>query len=494
MKKILGAILIIPIGFLIAYGFNFYYFRLSERSSIDQILSLIFLTVPLVFTFYSIWFGGWQKNMKLNTASPLTRKSVTENIPGLILAAAFFVTYLSLGRTLNDFGVGQVDNLFDADVASWTRRIASPDVKDFEMRSPHPFTYFIFRPFGLTLNLITDHHPLSAAVFTAMTGGACVFLVWLFVKREFQSRIYAFLMAALLGMSTSHLFFGSVIETYIFSAFALLLFFLLVRSNNVPLLPLIAASVLTFGITLTNFIQNLIGFIIARPKVKDIFWFVGWTLSISLMLTFLHAAVYPASKLFFLVPDVQNEGKFFSEMAEAPEWRITGRLVYLTRTMMLYTVAAPNVFILTEEVGSTIPEFRFYKISIGTFHQASYDGLGQILIIVWAIFLAVSGLVFLWRLLRERKIELTLAMLLCLLFNFVIHVNYGQELFLYSPDWAYALILFVAFGLSPFAKNRFFQAGLFVFIILLAYNQWQFMSTVLNSLEAYAATLPPMAP
>jgi hypothetical protein len=86
-------------------------------------------------------------------------------------------------------------------------------------------------------------------------------------------------------------------------------------------------------------------------------------------------------------------------------------------------------------------------------------------------------------------VDLPLAFLLCLLFNFLIHLNYGQELFLYSPDWTYALILFTAFGLAPFAKNRFFQGGMLVFISLLAYNQWQFISVIFDALENFIRSI-----
>lgn len=491
LKRIIGFLLIAAVSFLASYGVNSYFLNLSARSPIDQRLMLFFLTCALTYVLFMLWIDG----VKFKWNPPrLNWTSLRDDLPGIALAILFPLVYLRFAATFNNFGVGQVDNLFDADVASWMRRIAFEDVKDFEMRGPHPFTYFIFRPFGLFLNLFTNDPTYSAILFNALAGGVCVFLMWLYVKRKFESRTYAFLMASLLGLSASHFFFGSVIETYIYSALILLLFFLLAERNETSTFALVAAGVVTFGITLTNFAQNFFGFIASRPRLREIVRFAGWTLSISLLLTYLHAYLYPASKLFFLVPDVENESKFLSGINGQPEWYIVGRLMYLTRTVLLYSVIAPRVFILTTEVGSTIPEFRFYKITPGIFHQTDYAGLGQILVIVWALMLAVSGVVFLWRLIKTRKAEMTLAFALCLLFNFAIHVNYGQELFLYSPDWTYALILFAAFGLSPFAKNRLFQGLMLVFLILLGYNQWQFMDIILDSLEAYARTLPPGFP
>lgn len=493
LKRVAGFALIAAFSTLASYFVNSQFLKLSERSPMDRKLMVFFLACALTYILFRLWTEGinvpWRRN-----PPRFDRTAWRGNLPGMGLLIVFVFAYMRFALILNDFGVGQVDNLFDADVSSWMRRISSDDVQDFEMRGPHPFTYFIFRPFGLTLNLFTHDPVFSAILFNALAGGACVFLMWLFVKRKFGSKTYAFLMAFLLGASASHFTFGSIIETYIYSALALILFCLLLLDENASFVSIVAAGVLTFGVTLTNFIQNLIVFSVARPRWREIVRFAGWAVSISLLLTYLHAYMYPASKLFFLVPDVQNEEKFFLNIFNMEDWRMEGRVFYLARTLFLYSVVAPRVFVLTEEVGATIPEFRFYKISPGVFHQTNYDGLGQILVAVWALMLAVSGLVFLWKLARERKLELPLALVFCLLCNFAIHVNYGQELFLYSPDWTYALILFVAYGLSPFAKSRFFQAGMLIFIVLLAYNQWRFMSIILNSLEAYALTLPPAVP
>lgn len=485
MKKVFGFLVILVISVLFSYLFNSLFLRLSTYSVLDQFLLIFFLTCSFTWILYFLYLNAQKVNFKLNLRIHFDSEIWLNNLPGIILAILFFFVYFYFGSKLNNFGIGQVDNLFDADVASWMRRIAFDDVKDFEMRGPHPFTYFIFQPFGRFLNLFTNDPVLSAILFNCFVGSGCVFLAWLYIKRQFQNKIYAGLWATCLGVSTSHLFFGSVIDTYIFSAFALILFLLSLQQNDKSIATLVFVGVITFGITLTNFFQNLIAFFISRLKIKETICFTGWVIAVSLLLTFLHTVIYPASKVFFLTPDIQNEQKFFAETFEIPEWKFNGRNMYLARTILLYTVIAPRVFILTEEVNSTIPEFRFYKISPGTFHQAQYDGLAQALVGIWLGMLGVAGVVFIWNLIRTRKVDAMLTFVLCIAFNFAIHFFYGQELFLYSADWAYALIFFVAFGLAPFANNRFFQIGMLVFLILLAYHQWQFMEVILQAISAF---------
>lgn len=485
MNKIIKFILSIFLALILAVGFNVFFLGLLERPPADQALLMFFLTGALAYIFFSTANNAASLGGK-NTFKPLLHTfSLRENLPGILLALSFFAVYLYFGLRLNQLGAAQVDNLFDADVGSWMRRISAPNVRDFEMRGPHPFAYFIFRPFGWLLNLFTKSPALSAILLNTFSGGVSVFLAWLFVKRRFQSGVYAFLIAVLLGLSTSHLVFGSVVETYIFSALTLILFYVLLQNNPSTMASLVFASVLTFGITFTNFVQNSIGFIILRPRWKDVSRFIAWTISISIILSFLHTAVYPSSKLFLLPSSAENEFKFFTGISNLPDWRIVGRMTQLVRTFSLYTVVAPKVFVLREEVGSYIPEFRFYKLVPGTFSHSGYDGLGQILVIAWVFMLLVAGWMGLSSLIRTRKADVSLAFGLCITFNFILHIDYGQELFLYSPNWAYALVFFVAFGLAPFRENRFFQGGFLIFLALLAYNQWHFMKVILFALQPF---------
>ncbi|MBE0672265.1 MAG: hypothetical protein IH588_16950 [Anaerolineales bacterium] len=485
MKKIIALLLSISFSVILAFGFNLLFLDLLERSLVDQLLLMFLSSASLTYIFFSISKEGLLFTEKDKSAFSHIGFSFREYAPGILLALAFFLVYLYFGLQLNRLSAAQVDNLFDADVSSWMRRISGPGEKDFVMRGPHPFAYFVFRPFGWLLNLFTKDPALSAILLNTFTGGTCVFLAWLFIKRHFQNNIYALLIASVLGLSTSHFFFGSVVETYIFSALALILFFLLLEADRQSIFPLVFAGVLTFGITITNFVQAVIVFIVNHPRWKEIFRFLAWTISLSIILSVLHAAVYPSSKLFFLLTSTKVERKFFNILLKMPAWKAVGRIIFLVRTVFLYTMVAPDVYILREEVGSSIPEFRFFKIVPGTFSYSGYDGVGTVLVLIWGIMLMVAGLMFLRSLIRTRKGGMMLAFVLCLLFNFILHANYGQELFLYSPDWAYALTFFVAFGLASFRENRYFQIGMFIFLLLLAYNQWHFMNVIINELLPY---------
>jgi hypothetical protein len=100
-----------------------------------------------------------------------------DHAPGLILSAAFFIILFNIGIRLNHPGFDTTDNLLDADNFTWMQRIGWPGGFEFEMRTPHPFAYFIFRPKGYIANLILGD-PFYAALFlNSLAGAVCVYLM-----------------------------------------------------------------------------------------------------------------------------------------------------------------------------------------------------------------------------------------------------------------------------------------------------------------------------
>jgi len=487
VKRIFAGLLI---GLVLAFLFNYLLLNLFGRSWLDQILLMGFSTAAFGFIAFSWLESREEKNNflqglhvgKIWPGSAWIVSFLREHIPGLVLALAFIIVYVKLGSFFNSPHTPIRDNYLDADNSDWVQRIAGSTGYSMDMRAPHPFAFFIFRPIGWVANWFFRDPYHSAIFLNAFAGGLSIFLAWVFVKTQSGNRVYAFLIAALLGLSTSHFVFGSIVESYIFSAVALIGFFLFLLVHKESTGALIAISLLSFGITITNFVQTFIGFCVSRPHWKDIFRFAGLTVSIGVILTLIHMVWYPSSKPFFLLSSTHGEEVFVFSIFREPSWNVLGRVILLVRSILLYSVIEPLPFVLLD---STFPSFQFFRISYGSYLYSDYDGLGNILVIAWAILLLIAGLSFLWNVIRTRKVDLSVAFALCLLFNFVLHLNYGDEPFLYSPDWTYALIFFVSLGLGPFAKYRFFQVVLFAFLLILTYNQWQFFKFIMDVMSPY---------
>ena len=408
-----------------------------------------------------------------------------KNAAGIALAGAFALAYLLLGLRLNSPIVDTTDNYLDADNFTWMRRIAWEDGSQLEMRGPHPYAYFIFRPVGRALALTLGDPFLAAVTLNSLAGGLCVYLAWRFVSVETGAPLYAGLIAALLGLTTSHIWFGSIVESYIFSAAALLALFVLLQRSPRATLSHVAAAIIVLGITVTNAAQAFIGFFLARRNLRALVVFVAIVLIAGMVLTIVHAWVYPSGALLFEPEAASTERGFAIDLRSEPGWRAAGRVILVARTMLLYTIVAPRPYVFTDEVGGIFPRFNFFRIAPGAYAFSSYSGLGTILVAAWGLMCVAASILFVQQLVKTRVAELPVAFLLCLGFNFVLHLFYGYEPFLYSPDWAYALVLFVGVALRPFARSTWVLGSLAIFLALLAWHQVAFIASVLQTVQTF---------
>jgi hypothetical protein len=334
-------------------------------------------------------------------------------------------------------------------------------------------------------NLLVGNPFLSALLLNNLAGGLSVYLAWEFISHHCRDSRYALLIATLLGISTSHLWFGAIIESYIFSAAALLAGMLVLQRRLASTVPFIATALITFGITLTNVVQSFIAFAVARPGARRFMRAAAAVLVLGVLLSLLQAIWYPSSLLFFGPDSARTEQEFSISILQEPSWRAVGRLTLLVRTVLLYSIIAPHPFVFTGDVGGTFPRFNFFRIAPGEYAFSSYDGIGQGLVIVWVVGLLAAAYMITTRTIRTRQVDISLTLLLCVGFNLLLHVGYGYEPFLYSPDWTYALVLFVGVALAGLAKNRFFQAGLLAFVVLLAWHQAGFLAFVIETIRPF---------
>lgn len=462
--------------------FDYTRFTLTPAFSALFVAAWVLSPAWLAWTVKTFDERGWSARLQSTRVAIFARK----NLPGLLLGSAFTLGYTVLSFTFNHPGLDQTENFLAIDNFAWMGRLADANGTNIEMRAVHPFAFFIFRPIVWLLSLLFNGDRYAATLLLVpLTGGLCVLLAYRFIKRWSGSETYALVSASLLGASAAHVVFGSFVESYIFSAAVLLLFFVLLLEEKAHFLALVAVGTLTFGITITNFIQTFIGYVVARPKFKSIFMFGLLASGLSITLTVLHAATFPSALMFFDPAGAGIESDYAIPLVGAPAWKVIGRAMLLVRNIFLYNIVAPQPYILTTEVGGTFPRFNFFKITPGSYSYSSFDGLGKVLVAVWLLLLVAAAVAFVWKLVRARKFDLTAAFPLVILFNFALHMTYGFEPFLYAADWTYALVLFVTASLSDLGKQRWFQIVLLIFIGLLMINQWNFIRVMLEAISPF---------
>jgi hypothetical protein len=396
-------------------------------------------------------------------------KFIQENIPGLLLAMFFLMTYLIFAESINFPGFRTLDQYFDTDISEWLARLTSTTPADTSIvRAVHPAILLFLRPPIWFLSIFLNGNRLQAVfLMNALAGAVCVLLMWLIVKRASGNTAYSLIMASLLGASSSHLLLSSMLETYIYSALALLLFVFLIQREHTSLKFTIPAGILVFGITVTNLIQTCILYFFNYPRTKVIIKYVLLVAFSVALLNLLQVRVYPNARSLFQPANLARE-QYYIANPFGFSWRTIGRFSLIARAIPLYGVVAPTPFVLMKELGVDVPNFRTYQIILGEFHVAGYHGLADVTVKFWIIILAVAGILFVLSLFKSPKqVMFPLSLLLCLGFSFTLHNVYGDDPMLYSPDWAYAVVLFVALMLQSRADRKWLQFLLIVFLVML---------------------------
>lgn len=395
-----------------------------------------------------------------------------QNFDGLVLFLLFFPGYFLTASILNKTGVNTNNIYFAADSGSWYLRMAAENGGDIGTRAIHPFLHLLFRPLIALLSILTGGDRFHATLLLlAAAGGGCVFLTWKIVRLLAENPPYAVLCASLLGLSASHLIFASIVETYIFSTFFLLLFIWLALSDK-PNLPLIATSVVTFGITVTNIVQHGLTFLLVKRDIKRAALVFGLVLLFSVGLNLVSKFIYPVTDYFFIPQNLAGEERFSRDVD-------LQRVGLVAENLFIYNIAAPQPYL---GIRNEMPRFNFLNGSIQNyvwFGWAAVFGWGLVLLLLPAYLFRHSR--------SARDDSLFLALLTCLLFNFLLQLGYGVEPFLYSPGWTYALVLLAALAFRDTAKRIEGLAGFLLLVTFIMLNNLWILYLIVRRAADYLA-------
>lgn len=429
-------------------------------------LPMLVMRMPLPVIIVGLIFVG------LASFQPLLPEKIRKNTPGILLAAFFFAGHLALGSIFNTAENYTNNVFFAADSGSWQGRLASDNLWEFGLRAVHPFAFIILRPIVAIVSLTTGgDHFFASLIVLALAGAACVYVTWkLLVENQFDG-YYAVGFASLLGLSASHLLFGSIFESYIFSALFLILFALHTLNKNKPIWALIVAGVLTFGMTISNLAQEVIVFSFARKDVRvvNVFFLFTGVLAAATIVNFANNQIYNSNIYFFSSENVAAESKNI-------QLPTVDHAVLLAQNMFIFNITAPQPHFRGQAA-----RLRFNFASDGFYY---YTLAGTIALIGWILLLCVSTFKFFQTFdLSNQSTRFSLAMLACLGFNYFLHILYGVEPFLYTGDWTYALILFVAFNVNGFAQKIWFKISFLVFLGFILINNGWFIYFIISILK-----------
>ncbi len=448
------------VAFLPSALFPFVVLVIGLRNAAIFDAPLLFIDSPLPTVVFFITFGAV---VILRDRSARLR----ENFAGLLLFFLFTAGYFLLASIFNKPELNTNNIYFAADNWSWYQRMAAPDGWNVGTRAVHPLAHLIFRPLVIFLSLFTAGDRFHAnLILLALAGGGCVFLAWKILRQVSGNQAFTVLFASLLGLSASHLVFASVIESYIFSTLSLL-FFIWLLLNNKPVYWMVATGVVTLGITITNIAQQALTALFVQKNYRKVAILFSAIILFAMGLNIISRFIYPLTEYFFIPQNLTGEQRFSQEIN-------LKRAGLMAENILVYNIAAPQPY---SSIRNEMPRFNFLNGTIG-----EYAWFGWPALICWTIILIMAF----FRSFRNPACrDISIAMLACLAFNFLLHIGYGVEPFLYSADWTYALILFVAFSLGELAERTWFNIGLMVLVLSISLNNLWFIYLIARKVSEF---------
>ncbi|HMV28851.1 MAG TPA: hypothetical protein PKE23_05665, partial [Anaerolineales bacterium] len=185
----------------------------------------------------------------------------------------------------------------------------------------------------------------------------------------------------------------------------------------------------------------------------------------------------------------ENAGVLSDPIRLSEPSSITRKLNVVSRSILLYGIVAPDVIESISEK-PPFPTIDLKTFDVRTKAIASYRGLSNLPLVLWLILLAGAFFMFVktWR--TSKYAPLMLGLLGALGFNFLMHLFYGTELFLYTSYWVYAFVLFIALALSDLAEKTWLEWGLGIILLTLMVNNFHFIFSIFQSLAPFYASAP----
>jgi hypothetical protein len=368
-----------------------------------------------------------------------------------LLLFAFWMLYFHIGLAMEGRGTLRNNTFFHSDIGRVISDMTRADA-NHGRTIVHPLFVLMTYPIGVGLKSLCGSPIRAALVFNSFVGGISVALTCLFFLICRLSLRRSLLGALLLGFSASHLYFGSAPETYIFSCVSLILLVLGVAGQRRGWRWFLPVGVFSFGILVTNLAFVVITYAAAVPW--DSWWkgarrvalLAASVVAIGVVLALVQKAIWPTCQLFFGNRVVESEGRFTSDHHSIA--KVLEREGELLRHIFVYDFFAPTTYI--DRTDPSKPALEFHARSLSHFTV-----WGKVAAGLWLALLLIAA----WRTATSPRTRtpLLIGLVLCVLYNSLLHTLYGDDLFLYSCNTCFFvlawMILCVSEGNTPRVAN-----------------------------------------
>ncbi|MFH1746556.1 MAG: hypothetical protein ABIG44_05860 [Planctomycetota bacterium] len=377
---------------------------------------------------------------------------------GLLAAGA----YLALGcAVVERWGYSDEITLFESDGPLYARYMNATATAEFPVTHKHPLYVLLARGIYLAATLASPR--CAPLVSSALAGGVALVFAVAYFRRVTGSGLLGLMLAGGLGISSAHLVFAALPETYAASAVGLILLHWLLAGNvrgGARPRHLVPAAVFAIGMTSTHVFTAVVCFLLGRGRHQrfrpGLRWGTGVVALLGLLLT-VQAVLIPATLAYDNNASLARETHYFDVHWPAA-W---GPAVWnVLRGVLAEGVVGPRLSVYPDSAGHTGLHPGVYR------GWLAWSGLA-----VWWMVLALA---IVWLLARRAWRSTTLwAASVCLVGTAGLHIFYGnQHVFLFGTTFVFYLFAIVAHGLARMPRCWAVPLAGILLLVLAANNLW----------------------
>ncbi len=414
----------------------------------------------------------------------------------MILFFGIWTLYLCLGFSLSGHNQPTMDIYMGADNSrAWDDLMVYSGVFHYRIKV-HPLMLLLLQPVTLLVQGLI-HNPQAALVIVeSLVGAVSVYWVYRMLERSLIDRWIAVLIVLVYGASFSNLLFATIPETFLFAGMFLVLFWSYVcyslgvqKISREMKLILFFFGIACFGITITNYMQFLIGLFAVlffakaerREKIRTFFQITIGNAVAVLGLAGFQKFAWKDGVSFFLSSYrglVDGSGSF-------EEFQYTDNRLFSLKKILLWLDQIFQKPLISAEVEQVAMREDYHPVLFADNYRVAD-------VLILAFYGILIGSVI-WSLIKNVRRRELLMLSAALLFNGVLHFFYGfYEAFIYTPHFLFLVILL--FGMStdslPKTLKRLVIGFLAVFLAVELFVNLSVYRELIKIVAAYMGTAP----
>jgi hypothetical protein len=306
----------------------------------------------------------------------------------------------------------------------------------------------------------TGLEPLQAVrIFTALLAGIWLGAVYVLIRLVGVRRPDAVLFALLAGTSSSFLFWTAVPETFLTGSLSMVVvlgFVALGQRTPFSAPWYVGMSALSLSMTITNWMVGIFATLVNHPLRRSI----RITLDAFLVITLLWAiqkVLYPSAQYF--LGDREELEYVFLEVAGGP--------LHKAAVFFVHSMVMPAIELAVNPGTAFWPMLTIQRAAIGSSGPA-----GALASLLWLMLLVLGA----WAAIRSRgNIRMALVLGLTLVAQFLLHLVYGDETFLYSLHWLPFLVVLGSLATLAPGRRYVLAAAALLVVLTVTNNSRQFL-------------------